>query len=44
MNGMLLSVAWKSARDKWRKEMPRKQKLSMMKLIVECKVGQIVQF
>ena len=32
----LLSVAWRNVRDEWRKEMPEKLKLSMMKRITEC--------
>ena len=35
---MLLSVAWRNVKDKWRKEVHEKLKLSMMKLIGECEV------
>ena len=38
VKGMLLSVAWRNVRDKWRKEMHEKPKLLIMKLIVECEV------
>ena len=37
MNGMLLSVAWRNARDKWT-ELHEKPKLGMMELIAECGV------
>ena len=35
---MLLSDAWRNARDEWRKELHEKSKLVMMKQIVECEV------
>ena len=38
MKGMLLSGAWRNVRDECRKEMHKKLKLSMMKLITECEV------
>ena len=36
---MLLSVAWRNVKDKWRKEVHVKPKLSMMKLIGECELS-----
>ena len=44
VEGMLLSVTWRNVRDKWRKEMHEKLKLSMMKLIVECEVKSSCAF
>ena len=35
---MLLSVAWRNVKDEWRKEVHKKPKLSMMKLIGEREV------
>ena len=33
---MLLSIAWRNARDEWRKETHERSKLSMLKLAMEC--------
>ena len=44
MKGILLSVAWRNVRDKWKKENLEKPKLSMMKLIVECEVKSSCAF
>ena len=38
VKGMLLRVAWRNARDGWRKEIHEKPKLSMIKLITECEI------
>ena len=41
---MLLSVAWRNVRDEWRKEMHEKPKLSMMKLISDARLSQVVHY
>ena len=33
---MLLSIAWRNARDEWSKETHERSKLSMLKLAMEC--------
>ena len=35
---MSLSVAWRNVKDEWRKEVHKKPKMSIMKLIGECEV------